>query len=137
MLSPTASTIRLFLHVLGATVWVGGQIVLAGLVPVVRKEAPGATKAIARAFARVAWPAFALLLVTGIWHLMEIDVTDQSTSYQVTIFVKVALAMVAGVAVAVHSIGRSKLALALGGAIGLLASLAALFVGVLLRTGLN
>jgi putative copper export protein len=127
----------LFLHVLGATVWVGGQLVLAGLVPVVRREAPSLTRAVARAFARVAWPAFALLVITGIWNLMEIDVTDQSTSYQVTVFVKVALAMVAAVAVAIHSIGRSKLALALGGAIGLLASLAALFVGVLLRTGLN
>ena len=36
MLSPDASTIRLFLHVLGATVWVGGQIALAGLVPGLR-----------------------------------------------------------------------------------------------------
>jgi putative copper export protein len=137
VLSPTVSTLRLFLHVLGATVWVGGQLVLAGLVPVVRKEAPDATRAVARAFARLAWPAFALLVVTGIWNLVEIDVADQSTSYQVTVFVKVALAMVAAVAVAIHSIGRSKLALALGGAIGLLASLAALYVGVLLRTGLN
>ncbi|MGD9996388.1 MAG: hypothetical protein AB7L17_00570 [Ilumatobacteraceae bacterium] len=137
MLSPTVSTLRLFLHVLGATVWVGGQLVLAGLVPVVRKEAPDATRAVARAFARLAWPAFALLVATGIWNLVEIDVADQSTSYQVTVFVKIALAMVAAVAVAIHSIGRSKLALALGGAIGLLASLAALYVGVLLRTGLN
>jgi putative copper export protein len=127
----------LFLHVLGATVWVGGQLVLAGLVPVVRKHAPDATKAVARAFARVAWPAFALAVITGIWNLAEIDVADQSTSYQVTVFVKIALAMIAGVAVAIHSLGRTKLALALGGAIGLLASLAALFVGVLLRTGLN
>jgi putative copper export protein len=137
VLSPTASTIRLFLHVLGATVWVGGQIVLGGLVPVLRREAPEATKAVARAFARMAWPAFALLVVTGVWNLAEIDVADTSTSYQVTMFVKVALSLTAAVAVAIHSIGRSKLALALGGAIGLLASLGALFVGVLLRTGLN
>jgi putative copper export protein len=137
VLSPTASTVRLFLHVLGATVWVGGQLVLAGLVPTVRRHAPDATRAVARAFARVAWPAFALVVITGIWNLVEIDVADQSTSYQVTVFVKIALAMIAAVAVAIHSIGRTKLALALGGAIGLLASLAALFVGVLLRTGLN
>ena len=137
VLSPTASTIRLFLHVLGATVWVGGQIVLGGLVPVLRREAPEATKAVARAFARLAWPAFALLVATGIWNLAELDVADTSTSYQVTVFVKVALSLTAAVAVAIHSIGRSKLALALGGAIGLLASLGALFVGVLLGTGLN
>jgi putative copper export protein len=137
VLSPTSSTVRLFLHVLGATVWVGGQIVLAGLVPVLRREAPTALKPVARAFARLAWPAFALLVITGIWNLTAIDVADTSTSYQVTVFVKVSLSLIAAVAVAVHSIGRSKLALALGGAIGLLASLGALFVGILLRTGLN
>lgn len=135
MLSPTASTIRLFLHVLGATVWVGGQFVLGGVVPVLRKEAPEATKAVARAFARIAWPAFALLLVTGIWNLMEIDIADTPTSYQVTVFVKITVSIVAAVAVAIHSVSRSKLGLALGGALGALASLAALFLGILLRTG--
>ncbi len=56
-------------------------------------------------------------------------------AYQVTVFVKVGVALVAATAVAVHSLGTSKLALALGGAIGALASLAALFLGILLRTG--
>jgi len=32
-------TIRLFLHVLAATVWVGGQITLAALVPALRGAA--------------------------------------------------------------------------------------------------
>jgi hypothetical protein len=35
----------------------------------------------------------------------------------------------------VHSMGRGKLALALGGALGLLTGLGAMFVGLLLRTG--
>lgn len=39
MLPVHAATVRLFLHVLGATVWVGGQIALAGIVPVVRRHA--------------------------------------------------------------------------------------------------
>ena len=46
-----------------------------------------------------------------------------------------ALAVVAATSAAIHSLGRSKLALALGGAVGLFASLGALFVGMLLRTG--
>ena len=135
MLSPTASTVRLFLHVMAATIWVGVQFALAGVVPVLRRQAPDTTKAVARAFAKVAWPAFAVLVITGIWNLVEIDITDTSTAYQATVFAKVALAMIAAAAVAVHSIGTSKLALALGGAIGALASVAALFLGVLLRTG--
>jgi putative copper export protein len=135
MLSPTLDTWRLVLHVLAAAVWVGGQLTLAGLVPTVRANAPDATKAVARAFARVAWPAFAVLVVTGIWNLTDVNVSDTSTEYQVTVFVKVLLAAASGVATAVHQFGRTRLALAVGGAAGLLTSLGALFLGVLLRSG--
>jgi uncharacterized membrane protein len=37
MLPVSWDTIRLFLHVLAATVWVGGQLTLAALVPVLRR----------------------------------------------------------------------------------------------------
>ena len=37
MLAVSWDTIRLFLHVLAATIWVGGQLVLAVLVPVLRR----------------------------------------------------------------------------------------------------
>jgi putative copper export protein len=135
VLSPTIDSVRLFLHVLAASVWVGGQIVLAGLVPSLRRNFPDATKVAANAFARVAWPAFAIVVLTGIWNLSEIDVTNTTTEYQVTLFVKITLAIVSGGAAAVHQVGRSKLALALGGAIGLLAALGAMFLGFVLRTG--
>ncbi len=135
MLSPTATTIRLFLHVLAATVWVGGQIALAGLVGTVRKQSAEAPRAVARAFARLAWPAFGVLVITGIWNLTEIDLGNTTTAYQVTVFVKITVAVAAAVFVLIHSLGRTKLALALGGALGLLCSLAALFLGILLRTG--
>ncbi len=39
--------LRLTLHVLAASVWVGGQITLAGLVPSVRSRAPQALAAVA------------------------------------------------------------------------------------------
>ncbi len=139
MLSPTAATIRLVLHVLAATVWVGGQIVLGGLVGAVRNH-PGSAesgilKVVARAYNRVAWPAFAVLLATGVWNLMVIKIGDATTEYQVTVFLHVTLAAVSGTFAAVHIIGRTRLALAIGGALGLLGALGALFVGVLLRTG--
>ncbi len=135
MLSPTAQTIRLFLHVLAASVWVGGQIVLAGLVPSLRRAFPESTKVAARAFARVAWPAFAIVVATGLWNLSEVDVTNTTTAYQITLLVKITLAIASGAAAAVHQIGRSRAALAIGGAIGLLAALAAMFCGYLLTTG--
>lgn len=139
MLSPTAATIRLVLHVLAATVWVGGQITLGGLVPAVQAH-PGAQesgllKVIARAYNRIAWPAFGVLLVTGIWNLVAIDIGATQTDYQITVFAHIAAAAVSATFAAVHIVGRTKLALALGGALGLLGALAALFLGVLLRTG--
>lgn len=135
MLSPTADTVRLFLHVLAAAVWVGGQIVLAGLVPALRRSALEATKVAARAFNKVAWPAFAVLVVTGIWNVLAVEMTSLDTEYQVTALVHILLAAVTGVSAAVHSLGTSRAALAIGGAVGGLTALAALFVGVLLRAG--
>lgn len=135
MLEPTWTTIRLFLHVLSATIWVGGQVVLAGLVPALRRHDATVTKVAARAFNRLAWPAFGVAVLTGIWNLMSVDVTATDWNYQVAALVHVLLTGVAGAAAAVHAVGRTRLALALGGAIGLLASLGALFVGLLLRTG--
>jgi putative copper export protein len=135
VLSPSLATVRLFLHVLAASVWVGGQIALAGVVPSIRGVSQEATKAAARAFARVAWPAFAVAVVTGMWNLTEISIGDRSTSYHVTLFLKILLAIVSGAAAAVHAMGRSKLALAVGGALGLLGALGAMFLGVLLVTG--
>ena len=135
MLSPTADSIRLFLHVLAASVWVGGQIVLGGLVPKLRQVAPESLKVAANAFARIAWPAFAVVVVTGRWNILDITVGDMTTEYQVSLFVHVLLAMAAAMFVVIHSVGQTKLALALGGALGLLTSLGAMFVGILLQTG--
>ena len=132
MLSPSSDTIRLFLHVLAASVWVGGQIVLGGLVPQLRRTHPDSLPVAARAFARVAWPAMVVLVVTGIWNMLDLSMSEQSSAYQATFFVHVLLAAITGAAAAVHSLGRSRLALALGGAIGLLTALGAMFVGILL-----
>jgi uncharacterized membrane protein len=134
MLTPTAATLRLTLHVLAATIWVGGQFTLAGLLPVLRAH-EGLAKQAARAFNRIAWPAFGVLVLTGMWNLVEVDVTSAPTDYQVTVFVKIAVAIASGVAAAAHIAARTKLALALGGAIGALTAIAAVFLGVLLHTG--
>lgn len=133
MLSPSLSTIRIFLHVLAATVWVGGQITLAGLLGCLRALHPDAPRTMARAYNRLAWPAFALLFATGIWNVSAIKVADTSTAYQITLALKLLMVAVAGVASAVHVVSQSKVALAIGGALGLLGSLAATFLGVLLH----
>ena len=133
MLPVTSSDVRLFLHVLGATVWVGGQLTLAGLVPGLRGISPDAPRIVARRFNVIAWSAFALLFVTGLWNLTEIDFGDRSTSYQVTLFVKLVVVAVSGVTAAVHSGSKSKAVLAATGALSFLSGLAALFLGIQLH----
>jgi putative copper export protein len=133
-----ASTIRLFLHLLAATVWVGGQIVLAALVPAVRRAGGAASlRAVARRFQFVAWPAFAVLVATGIWNLMEVDIGDASSAYLTTLSVKLVLVVVSGVCAFGHTM-LARRQPALGGALAglaLLAALGATFLGVLITTG--
>ena len=132
MISPTADSVRLFLHVLAASVWVGGQLVLGGLVPQVRRTHPDALAGIARAFSRVAWPAFGLAVVTGMWNLVAVDPSAHGNAYLVTFAVKILLLVAAAGATLIHSVSRSRLGLALGGAVALLSSLAVMYLGVLL-----
>ena len=56
-------------------------------------------------------------------------------SLRILLLFKILLVMVSGGAAFVHQIGQTKAALAIGGALGLLASLAAMFLGYLLTTG--
>jgi putative copper export protein len=134
VLSPNLATLRLFLHVVAASVWVGGQIVLVGVVPSLRASYPEATRLVAKAYGRVAWPAFGIAVVTGIWNMLEVE-ADGWTAYQITLGVKIMLVTVSGIAAAVHQVGRSKVALAVGGGLGFLSALAAMYVGLLLTTG--
>jgi putative copper export protein len=132
------STVRLFLHVLAATVWVGGQIVLAALVPVARRAGGiETTRALARRFQLVAWPAFAVLVGTGVWNLFAIHPSEQSSSYRTTLAVKLTLVAVSGAGALGHILLARRRG-ALGGAlagIALLAALGATFLGVLLGSG--
>lgn len=132
MLPVSWTTIRLFLHVLAATIWVGGQFTLAGLVPGLRAAYPDAPRFAARRFALISWPAFAVLFVTGIWNLVATD-AEFTGKYGVTLFVKLLVVAVSGVSAAAHSLTKNKALLALGGALAGLSALAALFLGVLLH----
>lgn len=120
--------VRLFLHVLAATVWVGGQVVLAGLVPVLRRAGTDVPAAAARQFSRLAWPAFGVLVVTGTWNVLAVD--GQGTAYRNTLTLKIVLVVASGVTAYLHARASSRRGLAVFGALTGLTALAALFVGV-------
>jgi putative copper export protein len=135
VLSPSWTTVRLFLHVLGAAIWVGGQIVLAGLVPGLRRISPEAPRFAARRFNILAWSAFALLLVTGVWNIFSIDLGDRTLGYQVTFGLKLVAVALTGTGAFLHSISRTRTGLAVWGSVAGLFGLVSLFLGELLTTG--
>jgi putative copper export protein len=144
-------TVRLFLHVLAATIWVGGQLTLAALVPALRglgASVPGVNgpgvngpgvngpgvnvpRSAARAFSKVAWPAFAVLLLTGVWNVIA-EHGKITGSYQVTLIVKLVVVAVSGLTAWLHARATSRAGLAVFGALTGLSAVAALFLGVLL-----
>lgn len=131
MLAVSWTTVRLFLHVLAATIWVGGQLTLAALVPALRGLGKQATRTAARRFNQVAWPAFAILVVTGVWNIVAESGKDHGP-YRTTLVVKLAIVAVSGATAFLHARARSALGLAVFGALTGASALAALFIGILL-----
>jgi uncharacterized membrane protein len=157
VLPVTAATVRLFLHVLAATVWVGGQLTLGVIIPALRPatDAPDPEAArvrirtVARRFQVVAWISFAVLLVTGVWNLAALHVGDQSAEWLATLMAHLGCVAVSGIAAAVHILvaaprvraagtdaAARRKAAAFSGAcegVSVLFAVAALFLGVLLH----
>jgi putative copper export protein len=125
--------VRLSLHVLAACVWVGGQLTLAGLLPALRAIGGEAPKQVARQFRRVAWPAYAVLLVTGLWNAVVWSGESEHTGHGGLLGLKIALVLLSGAAAFAHERAADRTALAVWGALAGVASLATLVVGVVLR----
>ena len=135
MVEIDASTLRVTLHILAVSVWVGGQITLAGLLPAIRKlDDDMAAKKLARQFNLVAWPAFALAVITGIWNLFEIDLGNRSTDYQILLMVKLLVVALSGVSAFVHTQTSNRAMLAVFGALTGVTAIVAVFLGALLLT---
>jgi len=125
-------TVRLTLHVLAATIWVGGQLVMLGLLPTARTMGGDATKALARAFARLSWPAFAVLVLTGFWNLAALHGSPKSSGWSAVMGVKFLLVALAGIGAWIHGRATSRAALGAWGSIAGTASVLALIAGVML-----
>ena len=133
MLTVSWDTVRLFLHVLAATVWVGGQLTLAALVPVLRRFGAEVPRAAARRFNQVAWTAFVILIATGIWNVVAVNTQiSHDPGYRTTLIVKLVVVAISGLTAWLHARAKKPAGLAVFGALTGLSALAALFLGVLL-----
>ncbi len=131
-LASPATLIRLSLHVLAACVWVGGQIVLAGLVPTLRTLGDEAPRKVAQAFGRLSWPAFWLLILTGFWNYAAVHGSTQSSSWNAAFGVKMLMVVVAGVGAFLHTRATSAKARGIFAGLGTLATLVAMVLGILI-----
>lgn len=135
----------LWIHILAATIWIGGQITLAALVPLLRNVEGMATEA-AQRFQWLAWSAFGLLLLTGVLNAYNAGIgwSDLHTTAQGrTLSLKLGFVVLSGIGAAVHAYylgpraGRepSRRTRAVSGAfagVGLLAAIAAALYGVII-----
>lgn len=144
MLSPSWPAVVLWLHITAATIWIGGQVVVAAIVPMLRQHA-GLAAAAGRRYQTVAWPAFAVLVLTGI---VNVHNAGLSWSHLIdnpagrTLSIKLGLVLVSGAAAAVHALlqaphaargtGISAATSAVLGSLSLVAALGAAFFGVVI-----
>jgi len=131
-LATGTTIVRLSLHVLGAAVWVGGQITMLGLLPEVRRVGGDAAARLARSFAKVSWPAYALLVLTGIWNLSAVHASNATAAWTAVLVVKLVLVAVSGIAAWLHGRATRRSALAAWGSVAGASTLAAMVLGVAL-----
>lgn len=132
MLASAIDGIRISIHVLAASIWVGGQFTLAGLVPNLRKVSSEAVNAAAAAFGRLSWPAFWILVLTGFWNVGSVNMSAQSMAWKVVLGIKIAVVLTSGLSAYLHTKAKSTAGIAAWGAISGLSAAAALVLGVFL-----
>lgn len=104
-LSLHAATLVLTIHVIAACIWIGGQISLGMLVPLLRSR-PEMVRAAARRFQWLAWAAFLVLVITGIAniHYAGISLTHLNDNPAgATLTIKLGFVLLSGLAAAIHA----------------------------------
>ena len=125
------TTIRLFLHLMAVTVWVGGQIVMMAILPALKAaNVDGHPAMVAKAFNAIAWPAMAIAIFTGVWNLLAVGET--SSAWGATFGIKFIFVVLSGFGALRHQKAEDPKKKGLFGAIGFGAAIIATFLGVAL-----
>lgn len=128
--------IRIFLHVLAVTVWVGGQIVMVAILPILREaNVEGLPAKVAQGFQNVAWPAMAVAIFTGIWNIFAVDMANATTAWNIVFGIKFLLVIVSAVSARMHAKATDPKMKGIFGALGLGTALAAMFLGYTISGG--
>ncbi len=130
-LASLVDSIRLFLHVISATIWVGGQLTLAALVPILKLADSNLPKKVARQYNKIAWPAYILLVITGFWNVAAIG-SGATSNYNLVLGIKMSVVALSGLAAYLHTKAKSTASLAMWGGLSGLFALSATYLGVLL-----
>src|SRR5579864_7179150 len=104
-LSLHPATLVLTIHVIAACIWIGGQITLGMLVPVLRSR-PEVVRAAARRFQWLAWVAFLVLIVTGIANIHYAGISLGHLNHNpagATLTLKLGFVLLSGLAAAIHA----------------------------------
>jgi hypothetical protein len=76
----------------------------------------------------VAWPAFAVLVATGVWMLTEAG--ESSDAFKTTLMTKLTLVLVSGIGVALHSLVKNPTLKAIWATVGFVSALGVVLLGV-------
>jgi uncharacterized membrane protein len=104
-LSPHGTALVLWLHVLAACIWIGGQITLGTLVSLLREQ-PDVLRAAARRFQWIAWAAFLVLVVTGIANVHNAGIAWDRLNGDPrgrTLSLKLVFVLLSGLAAGLHA----------------------------------
>jgi putative copper export protein len=129
-LADSLTAVRLSIHVLAAAIFVGGQLTVAGLLPTLRTLGADAPRSVARQFARLQWPAYAVLVATGFWNVGAVH--SHTHAWTIVLSVKIAIVALTGVAAVIHSRATSKALIGAFGGVAGLGAIVSLILGILL-----
>lgn len=124
--------VRVTIHLLAMAVWIGGQVIMMALLPVLRSAGDGVPAQAAAAFGRVAWPAFGLAVASGIWNLLMVEMAAVSFGYNIVLSLKLLLVVVAGLATFMHQRATTASLRGATAGIGFLASIIVVVMGTML-----
>ncbi len=123
-------TIRIFIHILSVAVWVGGQIAMMAIMPILKEAGiEGLAAKVAQGFSNIAFPALAVAIFSGVWNILAIDMANATMVWNIVFGIKFLLVILSGFGAVKHKNATDPKQKGLYGAIGFGSAVIAMFLG--------